>query len=286
MIPTWLLLALLDMVAWGIGQVFVKRATDRLGAVTMVLFVTLVDGAVYLALFLLSGQALAASWTTYAYATIAAAVGITGYVLFYEALLRGNVSVVATITAGSPIITILGAVAFLGEVPTVAEAVGMALLVAVILILSYEPVGRDWKVPAVVTLSVIILVLWGIWGIFTKLAVDAAGFGPWQMLLFYSLSNFVAGTPYYLWRRKRFPPPDPSAANYAIGAFGFLLMVLSILATTIALSLQDASLVTAIGGCAPGVTAVVAFAVLKERATPLRAAAILLFIPGIILVAF
>ncbi len=286
MVPTWLVLALVDMTAWGIGQVFVKRATDRLGAVTMVLFVTLVDGVLYLGLFLGSGQTLAASWETYAYATVAAAVGITGYVLFYEALLRGNVSVVATITAGSPIITILGAVAFLGEVPTLAEAAGMALLVAVILILSYEPVGRDWKVPAVVTLSLVILVLWGIWGIFTKLAVDAPGFGPWQMLLFYSLSNFAAGTPYYLWRRKRFPPPEPTAKNYAIGASGFLLMVLSILATTIALSLQDATLVTAVGGCAPVVTAVVAFGFLKEKVTPLRAAAILLFIPGILLVAF
>ena len=286
MVATWLVIALTDMTAWGIGQVVVKRATDRLGAVTMVLFVTLVDGTLYLALFLLSGQALAASATTYAYAVIASAVGITGYVLFFEALLRGNVSVVATITAGSPIITILGAVAFLGEVPTVAETVGMALLVAVILILSYEPVGRDWKVPAAVTLSVAILVLWGIWGIFTKAAVDAPGFGPWQMLLFYSLSNFAAGTPYYLWRRRRFPPPNPSPASYGLGAAGFLLMVLSIVATTMALSLQDATLVTAVGGCAPVVTALVAFAFLKEKATPLRIAALLLFIPGILLVAF
>ncbi len=286
MVATWLVLALTDMLAWGVGQVLVKRATDRLGAVTMVLFVTLVDGAVYLALFLASGQPLAATLPTYAYATAAAAVGITGYVLFFEALRRGNVSVVATITAGSPIITILGAVAFLGEVPTIAEAVGMALLLAVILILSYEPVGRDWKVPAAVTLSIVILVLWGIWGIFTKAAVDAPGFGPWQMLLFYSLSNFAAGTPYYLWRRKRFPPPEPTAGNYALGAAGFLLMVLSIVATTVALSLQDATLVTAVGGCAPVVTSLVAFAFLKEKVTPLRAVAILLFIPGILLVAF
>ena len=286
MLELWLVLALVDMMSWGVGQVLVKRATDRLGAVTMVLFVTLVDGAVYLALFLVSRQTLAASLGTYVYATGAAAVGITGYILYYEALLRGNVSVVATITAGSPLITILGAVAFLGEVPTLAEASGMALLVAVILILSYEPVGRDWKVPVVVTLSVVILVLWGIWGILTKVAVDAPGFGPWQMLLFYSLSNFAAGMPYYLWRRKRFPPPNPTAANYGIGAAGFLLMVLSIVATTLALSLQDATLVTAVGGCAPVVTSLVAFAFLKEKATPLRILAILLFIPGIVLVAF
>ncbi len=286
MVPLWLLLASVDMMSWGVGQVLVKRATDRLGAVTMVLFVTLVDGALYLAVFLAAAQPLAATLTTYAYASLAATVGILGYILYFEALLRGNVSVVATITAGSPIITILGAIAFLGETPTLAEAVGMALLVAVILILSHEPVGQEWKVRVAVMMSVAILFLWGIWGILTKVAVDAPGFGPWQILLFYSLSNFFAGGPYYLWRRKRFPPPDPSRRAYAIGAGGFLLMMAGIIASTVALSLGDASLVTAVGGCAPVVTSLIAFAVLREKVTPLRLAALLLFIPGIVLVAF
>ena len=286
MVPLWLLLASVDMMSWGVGQVLVKRATDRLGAVTMVLFVTLVDGVLYLAVFLAAAQPLAATLETYVYATLTSVVGITGYILYFEALLRGNVSVVATITAGSPIITILGAIAFLHETPTVAEAVGMALLVAVILILSYEPLGGEWKIPLAVTLSVAILVLWGVWGILTKVAVDAPGFGPWQLLLFYSLSNFCAGTPYYLWRRKRFPPPNPSRRAYAIGAGGFLLMMIGIVAATVALSIGDASLVTAVGGCAPVVTSLVAYAVLKEKATPLRVLALLLFIPGIVLVAF
>ena len=286
MLELWLVLAVVDMMSWGVGQVLVKRATDRLGAVTMVLFVTLVDGALYLAVFLAAGQSLAASASTYAVAALTSAVGITGYILYFEALLRGNISVVATITAGSPIITILGAIAFLNEPPTLAQAAGMALLVAVILILSYEPLGEEWKVPVAVTLSVAILVLWGIWGILTKVAVTAPGFGPWQLLLFYSLSNFVAGVPYYVWRRKRFPPPNPSRRAYALGAGGFLLMMGGIVASTVALSLGDASLVTAVGGCAPVVTSLVAFAFLRENATPLRILAILLFLPGILLVAF
>ena len=116
--------------------------------------------------------------------------------------------------------------------------------------------------------------------------MTAPGFGPWQLLLFYSLSNFLAGIPYYLWRRKRVPPPDPSRRAYAFGAGGFLLMMTGIVASTVALSIGDASLVTAVGGCAPVVTSLVAFAFLKEKATPLRVLALLLFVPGIILVAF
>ncbi len=285
-VPPWLPLASVDMMSWGVGQVLVKRATDRLGAVTMVLFVTLVDGVLYVAIFAAAGQPLAASPSTYAAAALTSAVGIAGYILYFEALLRGNVSVVATIIAGSPIITILGAVAFLGEIPTAAEAVGMALLVAVILLLSYEPMGGTWKVPVAVSLSVAILFLWGIWGILTKVAVSAPGFGPWQLLLFYGLSNFLAGIPYYAWRRGRFPPPDPSRRAYALGAAGFLLMMTGIIASTVALSVGDASLVTAVGGCAPVVTSLIAFTALQEKATRRRLAALLLFLPGIILVAF
>ena len=286
MLELWLVLAVVDMMSWGVGQVLVKRATDRLGAVTMVLFVTLVDGALYLAVFLAAGQSLAASASTYAVAALTSAVGITGYILYFEALLRGNISVVATITAGSPITTILGALPFLNEPPTLAHAAGTAPPVAVILILSHQPPGEEWKVPVAVTLSVAILVLWGIWGILTKVAVTAPGFGPWQLLLFYSLSNFVAGVPYYVWRRKRFPPPNLSRRAYALGAGGFLLMMGGIVASTVALSLGDASLVTAVGVCAPVVTSLVAFAFLRENATPLRILAILQFLPGILLVAF
>lgn len=284
--PLWLYLASGDMMAWGVGQVLVKRATDRLGAVTMILFVTLVDGVLYLGLFLLAGQRLEASATTYAFAALAAAVGITGYVLYFEALLRGNVSVVATITAGSPIVTIVGALLFLGETPTAAQGVGLILLVLVILMLSYEPIGQEWKIPVAVTLSVAILFLWGAWGLFTKVAVDSPGFGPWQILLFYSASNFVAGVPYYLWRRKRFPPPDPSRGAYALGLGGFLLLMAGIVASTVALSIGDASLVTAVGGCAPVVTSLIAFAILREKATLSRIVALALFVPGIVLVAF
>ncbi|MFA5896843.1 MAG: DMT family transporter, partial [Thermoplasmata archaeon] len=155
-----------------------------------------------------------------------------------------------------------------------------------ILILSYEPVGQAWKVPVAVTLSVAIMFLWGAWGIFTKLAVDAPGFGPWQILLFYSASNFLAGIPYYLWRRKRYPPPDPSRHAYATGLAGFLLLMGGIVASTVALSIGDASLVTAVGGSAPVVTAIIAFTLLKEKASWTRVLAILLFVPGILLVAF
>jgi len=276
----------MDMMSWGVGQVVVKRATDRLGAVTMVLLVSVVDGALYFVLFgLLAGPMAVGSWETYAFASASAVTGMVGYILYYEALLRGNVAVVGTISAGSPIITILGAIAFLGETPSAFQAVGIALLVAVVLILSYEPIGEEWRIPVAVALSIGILVLWGVWGLLTKVAVNDPGFDSFHLLAFYGALNFIMGPPYYLWRRKRARPLDPSRRAYATAIVGVLLLIIGIVATTVALSIGDASLVTAVSGSYPVVTAIVAFLFLKEKVTLPRILAIALFVPGIVLVA-
>lgn len=285
-VPLWLALASLDMTAWGIGQVVVKKATDRLGAVSMVLLASAVDGTGYLALFLLFGGPFAASLTAYGFAALSGITGMAGYILYYEALRRGIVSVVATITAGSPILTILGAMAFLGETPSPAQGVGMALLVAVVLVLGYEPAGEGWRIPVAVVLSVAILVLWGVWGLFTKVAVEAPGLGPWNILFFYTLANVTMGLPYYVWRRRRDRGTDPDARAWGLGALGLGMLFCGIVALTFALSVGPASLTTAVSGSAPVVTALVAFAVLHEKPTPGRIAALVLFVPGIVLVAF
>lgn len=285
-VPLWLSLASLDMTCWGVGQVVVKRATDRVGAGTMVLLASLLDGAGYFVLFLAFGGPFAASAATYAFAALSGITGMAGYILYYEALLRGNVSVIATITAASPIVTILGAMAFLEEIPTLLQGIGMALLVASVLILSYEPFGQAWKIPVAVVLSVAILLLWGVWGLFTKVAVEDPGLGPWNLLLFYTAANLAMGPPYYAWRRARGPRPDSSPRAIGLGALGLGTLFTGIVALTFALSVGPASLTTAVSGSAPVVTAIVAFAFLKERPTPRRIGALALFLPGIVLVAF
>jgi len=277
----------MDMMSWGVGQVIAKRATDRLGPVRIVLLVSLVDGTAYAAIWAFFAGPMGAAWTTYVVASLAAVVGMAGYILYFEALLRGNVAVVGTISGGSPVVTILGAILFLGEMPTPTQAVGIVLLLSMIVILSYEPMGKEWRIPVAVVLSIGILLLWGVWGLLTKVAVSSPGFDAFDIFLFYTLANVTMGPLYYLMRRRRAPgPADPSRAAYAIASAATLLLVVGIVATTIAFSVGDASLVAAVSGSYPVVTAIVAFTFLKEEATRQRLLAIALFVPGIVLVAF
>lgn len=283
-VPLWMVLASLDMTSWGLGQIAAKRATDRLGAVTMVLLVSVVDGAGYLAVYFVLGGPLPSPSMAYVFAGVAAVTGMLGYILYYEALLRGNVSVVGTITAASPIVTVVGAMVFLQEMPSLVQGLGIACLLSVVLLLSYEPAGREWKVPAAVALSLAILLLWGVWALLVKVAVSYEGFTPYHVLAFYAASNFSMGPAYFLWRRRRFPAPDPSARAYGLGVAAISALFIGIVATTVALSLGPASLIAAVSGAYPVVTALAAFLILKEKATALRILAIALFIPGIVLV--
>ena len=47
-----MVLASMDMMSWGVGQVIAKRATERLGPVRIVLLVSLIDVIVVWALVL------------------------------------------------------------------------------------------------------------------------------------------------------------------------------------------------------------------------------------------
>jgi len=285
LVEVWLGLAALDMVAWGIGQAVVKRATDRLGPATMVLIASVLDGSAYAVLYVAFGGPFAATWDAYAVAALASIVGMGGYILYYEALLRGSVAVVGTITAGSPILTVLGGMLIFGETPTLAQGIGVLLLVVVVLILGYEPTGADWRVPVAVVLSLAILILWGTWGLLTKAAVEAPGLGPWNLLLFYTAANVAMGPPYYAWRRRRASPVAPSRRVYGTAVLGLALLSVGIVAATVALAFGPVSLVSAVSGCGPVVTGVLAFTFLKERVTRSRVFALLLFVPGIVLVA-
>lgn len=65
--------------------------------------------------------------------------GMLGYVLFYEALEHGNVTLVGLITGVSPLVTVAAAIVFLRESLVPLEALGVAFLAGCVLLLSYEP---------------------------------------------------------------------------------------------------------------------------------------------------
>ncbi len=288
----WLTLTLADVAAWGLGSVVAKKATVDLGSARMVLMVSAVDGPVWLVWWALFNRGLQIGPVALAMGLLAGFSGMVGYVLFYESLNHGSVALVGLITGASPLVTIVAAIAFLRETLGLLEAVGVALLIACLLLLSYEPyTSRHVHQARAITYALLVFCLWGGWGFFTKLAVDdlraTAGVGGENdIVAFFAVANFSVGLTYYFLRRRSIAtgsrPPLGRLAAYAANTF---ILALGILALTFAYAEGEASLVSAVSGTYPLVTVGAARVLLKERITLSQWVAAGLFVPGIVLVA-
>ncbi|HYM40332.1 MAG TPA: DMT family transporter [Thermoplasmata archaeon] len=282
----WLGLALATVLVWGCGTLVSKPATMRLGTRRMLAFIAVFEGGAYVALFSLLRTPLNGS-DPYGIVAgfLAALTGTLGYIFYYEGILVGSVGLMGTVTAAYPVPTILLSLWLLGESLNAAQAAGIVLVLLCVVVLSREPTrARTGKTSAVV-FALLAFVSWGIWGYFAKVAVDRIGEG--NVFGFYALSNALVLGSFILLTRKR-PLEAPHADRGHATAFGLLDVTFGaggVVVLTYAYALGPASLVSAVTGSYPLVSTLAAHFFLKERFGWKEAAALLLFIPGVLLIA-
>ncbi len=283
----WFGLALATVVIWGLGTLVSKPATMRLGTRRMLAFIAVVEGGVYAILFLVLRTDLpAADEYGIVAGVLAALTGTVGYIFYYEGILVGSVGLMGTVTAAYPVPTILLSLWLLGESVDVPQAAGILLIILCVLILSREPGARGKGRRSAVAFALMAFVAWGLWGYFAKVAVDRIGEG--NLFGFYALSNGVILGMFIVLTRKR-PQEAPHADRGGAIRFGLLDVAFGaggVIVLTYAYALGPASLVSAVTGSYPLVSTLAAHFWLKERFGWKDAAALLLFIPGIVLIAF
>ncbi len=284
---TWLGLGLATVVIWGLGTLVSKPATMRLGTRRMLAFIAVAEAGVYAFLFLILRTDLPASDTYGVIAgALAALTGTIGYIFYYEGILVGSVGLMGTITAAYPAPTILLSLWLLNESLSAAQAAGILLVLLCVIVLSRESGARGTGRRSAVAFALMAFVAWGLWGFFAKVAVDRIGEG--NLFGFYALSNTVILSAFILLTRKR--PRDAPYADRGGGVrFGLLDVTFGaggVIALTYAYALGPASLVSAVTGSYPLVSTLAAHFLLKERFGWKDAVALLLFVPGIFLIAF
>ncbi len=150
---------------WGMSDLL-ARITGRAIGPRNSLFGSLFVGATGLSLWVLgSGMPLTWNAVAFAWVLIAALAVMVGLMLFYVALARGPVSVVAPLLSSSPAFVVLIAL-FVGIVPTTGQWIAMAAVMAGIWVIarsgrrtaSAEPTGAS-GLPFTVALSLIAAVV-------------------------------------------------------------------------------------------------------------------------------
>ncbi len=173
----WLSAALLTVVLYGLGEGLSKEPTVRLGPGRMLALYSLYSVPIYSIWFFVGGGLSALNPTGVVLGAASALSGAVGNVLWFRALESGKASVVSGFTAAYPVVTIVAAVVGLGATLVPQEAIAIVLLMAAAVLLGIvgheegSAKGRAWVGPMLVA-----VVMWGIWGVFEKLAIESIGF--------------------------------------------------------------------------------------------------------------
>lgn len=280
--------ALCSLALYGLTQVIAKFALRSLEATSMVAINFLISLPIYI--FILVGAVVL--WNEYmsnlmyvVFALIGASTARGGYYIYLEALERGSVSMVGSITAAFPAITAALAVTFLGERPSLVSAAGISVIIVSMVLLSHQqsrPNGGVAFPRSALVLSVTTLLIWGFGGVFIKLALD--GLPVIAYLGVYPLILPPVAFAYFRHKRVRLRALLPRwTVPVMLAVVVAELWQLGYFAEIAAVSAGDASIVFPLISAYPIVTIIGARLYLKERLTGKELLLISAVIVGIVL---
>ncbi len=210
------------------------------------------------------------------------------YVMYYESIGGGPISIVGTVSAAYPAVTVVYAFFLLDEVLRPIQNVGIALLILGCIGIAYEPSDPDQKVktrkilglPLWFLQALIAALGWGIGAGMTRHAFEMPNANQANFALFGFIGYCVPLAVYGAYKEKEWKFPVKQMKL----AFTPLMMIA--IGDVILINAYDyglASIVTPVSGAYPALTIVYAYFVLKEKLTPLQWVCVVLIFIGIIL---
>jgi transporter family protein len=283
----WFVLATGVAFLWGFDGILAKLSTPKLGVGRVAVLIALVDGLVYFLGFCYWRESLPIALGDGVLATTSCLVGAIAYICYFESITDGQIAIAGTISAAYPALTVIGALAFLSETLTTTQAISLVAIIGGLVTLSYEPnPGSEHAMPRrSLFFALLAFVLWGFWGLTSKMAINAIG--PGNIFGFYVISSLTAPVVYLLFRRVR--PQQSRASNppliaWVLGATALALNVCGVFAFSFALKAGSASLVVPISSAYPLVTVILAVGLLRERLDRIHVIALAFVIIGLTMI--
>ncbi|MEW5747890.1 MAG: DMT family transporter [Candidatus Thermoplasmatota archaeon] len=288
MAELWLFLALGTMLAYGIGQVLQKVGTTGCGPTAMILFTALICGSIWGAWYILFRDEMEMTLYSLAVPLIGGALGMSGNVFFFEALARGNVSVVGTLVAAYPCVTVVAAFLLLDERLSAVRYAGVLLILLGIVVLSTGGTGSRQSVSKTgLMLAAASFLAFGLAGVTLKEAVRVVGSD--NAMGFYALVYVLGGTSYWLVKRggrSEGPVARMPRRAIGIGAVGLSFSAVGGILLIWALVDGPASIVITLSGAYPIVTIAAALVFLKEKVVARQGIGLAMVLVGLPFVSF
>lgn len=280
----WLAPTLAALVAWGLAQGLVKKYIGEVTAARFCLYYAVANAVVNMAFWTLhdAPPPFAAGGREFAFWGLRAYVldGLA-WIFYYQSITYGPISIVGTLSAAYPALTVIFARVFLGEALTALQTAGVACVLAGCIALAYSPAeertetDRRWMVCAGAA-----VLIWGVSGTLIRYAYRFPAAHEANMALFVALGGLATLGAYGLLSGAA---RGASSAEALRAAGPMATMALGSLLVAIAYKHGPASLVTPLAGAYPVVTLAFAWAVLRERPTPLQWSGIAAILAGMVL---
>jgi drug/metabolite transporter (DMT)-like permease len=279
----WLTPALFALFTYGLGQGLVKKYVGDVSPARFCLFFIIARSVVGLGYFVWSGEAIGFAakaflgWTFFVYLLDG-----TGWILYYKSILRGPISLVGTVSAAYPGLTVLLAAIFLGERLSPTQALGVALVLAGCLGLSYSPPepGQAPGSKAWIGLAAAALACWGTGQTILKYAYTLPGASEAQAMLMMTLGGWLT-LGLYGFVGGRSGGWSWVATQLAMVPMG--LMACGDAAVIVATRYGPVSIVAPLTAAYPVVTIAFARLVLKETVSRLQYACVAATLTGMVL---
>jgi drug/metabolite transporter (DMT)-like permease len=280
----WLAPTLGALFAWGIAQGLVKKYIGEVSAASFCLYYAIANAIVNIVFWALhdAPPPFAPEGREFAFWGLLAYVldGIA-WIFYYQSLTYGPISIVGTLSAAYPALTVIFARTFLGEDLTVTQGLGVGAVLIGCLALAWSPSGSRaatnsrWKVYAGAA-----LVIWSVSGTLIRHSYSFPGAHEANLALFIAIGGLVTLGAYGLLRGAA---RSASRTEWLRSVGPMSTMALGSLLVAIAYKHGPASLVTPLAGAYPVVTIAFAWAVLKERPTSLQWGGIAAVLAGMVL---
>ena len=281
----WLTPTLMTLVLYGLGQGFVKKWISEVPPARFCLYFVVAKALVNLGWFLTHDHPPPFAPEGMRFLLIGIFVYVLdglGWILYFESIVAGPITIVGTLSAAYPVLTILFARIFLGEKLQSIQYVAVVLVILGCLGLAYSPPDPNAKVTRKrwIPFAASALLLWGISGTMAKWSLSLPHAHEANLLLFNTFGGVLTLGVYGVLKGRK---GSHSVREWTKSFLPMGMLAAGDLGVIIAYARNGpASLVTPISGAYPVVTLIFAALVLKERITLLQIISVTMVIVGIV----
>lgn len=279
---SWLAPSLAALFLYGIGQGLVKKWIAEVPPARFCLYFIFAKACVNLGFFLTQDHPspLAAEGRTFLMLGVLAYVlDGAGWILYFESIVAGPITIVGTLSAAYPALTVLFARIFLGETLLPLQYAGVLFVICGCLGLSYAPPDPNAKITSArwIPMSFCALILWGAAQTIVKHSYSFPGANEVNLALFNTMGGALTlGIYGWLYGRQG----SHSRAEWVRSFLPMAMMAAGDLGVIIASRNGPISIVAPLTGAYPVVTLGFAAWALNEKITRLQWACIGLILAG------